>query len=75
MNYTNKRLGHYVPSNYKPKPLNIMNTKLETSMSILSQYLNEFEDRLKEDLDTTYLQILIVKQAKKVKQEYYQINK
>ena len=52
-----------------------MNTKLETSMSILSQYLNEFEDRLKEDRDTSYLQILIVKQAKKVKQEYYQINK
>ena len=48
-----------------------MNTKLETSMSILSQYLNEFEDRLKEDRDTSYLQILIVKQARKVKQYYY----
>jgi hypothetical protein len=52
-----------------------MNTKLETSMSILSQYLNEFEDRLKQDLDTHYLQNMIVKQAIKVKQQYYQINK
>jgi len=50
-------------------------TKLETSMSILSQYIHEFEDRLKQDLDTHYLQAMIVKQAIKVKQEYYQINK
>ena len=50
-----------------------MNTKLETSMSILSQYLNEFEDRLKEDLDASYLQNLIIKQARKVKQDYYKL--
>ena len=28
MNYTNKRLGHYVPSNYKPLTLNKMYDKI-----------------------------------------------
>ena len=45
-------------------------TKLEALMFTLCQLVNEFEERLNQDLDTHYLQISIIKKAIEIKEEY-----
>jgi hypothetical protein len=45
-------------------------TKLEALMFTLCQLVNEFEERLDEDLDTHYLQMSIIKKAIEIKEEY-----
>jgi hypothetical protein len=45
-------------------------TKLEALIFTLCQLVNEYEERLSEDLDTHYLQMSIIKKAIELKEEY-----